>query len=178
MISFVNKRAKYEPDPSHFYLISALYVLLFKVGPYVKMIKTFFFLQKLHLIEHKLETSHFGVLTSNISCFRFLRSPHLKSSLRDIKYSTNKTDRHDIIEILLKVALNVITSSIWHNWCNIINICTLQDESDTENMFSSCHCNTIYLTLSNNQSINHILIDMTNLQKMTYFKNIGAGRSI
>jgi len=29
-----------------------------------------------------------------------------------MKYSTNKTDRHDIIEILLTVALNAITSSI------------------------------------------------------------------
>ena len=53
IISFVNKRAKYEPDPSHFYLISAFYVLMFKVGSYVKINKTFFFSQKLDLIEHQ-----------------------------------------------------------------------------------------------------------------------------
>ena len=67
IISFVNKRAKYEPDPSHFYLISALYVLLFKVGPYVKMIKTFFFSQKLHLIEHQFheQPSKTGLVKSD-----------------------------------------------------------------------------------------------------------------
>ena len=32
-------------------------------------------------------------------------------------FSTNKTDRHDITEILLKVALNTITQSIWPLYC-------------------------------------------------------------
>jgi len=33
---------------------------------------------------------------------------------RSVVSSTNKTDRHDIAEILLKVALNTITPSLGH----------------------------------------------------------------
>ena len=33
--------------------------------------------------------------------------------------STNRTDRHDITEILLKVALNTITITLWWRGCNL-----------------------------------------------------------
>jgi hypothetical protein len=35
----------------------------------------------------------------------------VSSEIHSIKFSTNKTDRHDIAEILLEVALNTITST-------------------------------------------------------------------
>jgi hypothetical protein len=36
--------------------------------------------------------------------------------------STNNTDRHDIIEILLKVALNTITLNLLRDWCIYLNL--------------------------------------------------------
>jgi len=43
--------------------------------------------------------------------------------------STNKTDRHDITEILLKVALNTIKQTNQHNWDYALNVINCQNLS-------------------------------------------------
>ena len=61
-------------------------------------------------------------------------------------FSTNKTDRHDIIEILLKVAFNTITHDLWQTF--EINITSFNDIwenvtiTDDEKVNGSLHFKT------------------------------------
>jgi cobalamin-dependent methionine synthase I len=61
--------------------------------------------------------------------------------------STNKTDRHDITEILLKVALNTINHPVQ----------TIFIDNNIEHIITFCRW-----TLSNNQSINQSIFTFFN----------------
>jgi hypothetical protein len=52
------------------------------------------------------------LITTSLNVSNFTNDTHVAAQLVTLKYqisSTNKTDRHDIAEMLLKVAINTIT---------------------------------------------------------------------